>query len=181
MKLETAIEKFDMDFEDLIESAMKKPDFQTKMPQLHDFLLCVMGIIEKAHPEKYEKLYLRAFIIFNGWHFDQELAAYAVDKFGNKDPKNPKGEYWTFEEASSVAQKNGITFTNFTDADWYFTMNMMRSDYFDPEMPEDEYKYYMQLSKDFLMDSDTESTGKSGGKAMRYWVKVGCWKPDMKK
>lgn len=65
-KMETTMmEKFDMDFEDLMEMAMKKSDFQTKVPQLYDFLLCVMGMVEKARPDKYEKLYLRAFVIFN--------------------------------------------------------------------------------------------------------------------
>lgn len=60
-------------------------------------------------------------------------------------------------------------------------MNMMRSDYFDPELPEDEYKFYMKSAKNFLMDIDTESTNKTGEKAMRYWCKVGKWKPEIKK
>lgn len=173
------VEKFDMDFEELLEGAMTRADFPVKSKDLHYLFADVMEMIKKAHPEKYEKLYLKAYVLLNGWHFDKELAEYAVSKMENADPKNKKGEFWTIEETSAVAKSNGITFTNFTDADWYFTMNMMRSDYFNPELPEDDYKFYMHLTKGFLMDADTKSTSKEGGKAMRYWCKISLWNPEM--
>lgn len=173
--------KYELDFEDIMESALKLPNIQQNMPKWGDFMVEVMEEIEEIHPDLYEKLTIDFFAMTHAWHFDRDMAEYAVSKQVNKD--GGKGEYWKWDTVMAVARQKGVSFTTFNEADFYFTLNMMRSDYFDKEMPVDEVDFYLDLALDFLNDVDVPSnlaTDKTalGSKAFRYWKKIVLWKPN---
>lgn len=174
--------KMKLDFEELMDYALSLPDAKSNMPHWGDFLANLMADIEQAHPEKYEKLYIDFYTKSVGWFFNEDMAEYALSKFMNKD--GTKGMIWTLDESLAVAKKHNISFTQFTDCDWWFTLNMMYSDYCDAEYPKTDPDHYAMLASDYLKDLDVPS-GKMNGsdygsKPFRYWKKVVMWKPEKK-
>lgn len=71
------------------------------------------------------------------------------------------GEHWNYDTTEKVLYSKGY---DFDDADWYYALNMIYSDY---------YKYksgrsddtYIELAHDFLSDSDAPKN-----KAKRYFL-----------
>lgn len=101
-----------------------------------------------------------------GWHFTKECAEKAIAKMRNKD--GGSGAYWTLEDVSKVAQTMNIDWSkkNYNLYDLYYTLNMIRSDYFkDSQAPQ----YYVDLAFDFLEDKDAPE-----GKAKRYYYAMNC-------
>lgn len=101
-----------------------------------------------------------------GWHFTKEGAEKAVAKMQNKDGSS--GQYWTLKDVEEVCRAMGLDWNqkNYNIYDLYYTLNMMRSDYYKAnEAPQ----YYVDLAFDFLDDKDAPE-----GKAKRYYVAMHC-------
>lgn len=77
-----------------------------------------------------------------------------VSKFVNED--GTKGGHWTYDQVKDVAASKGITDVN----EFYFVLNMMWADYYNPKFGTDEY---VKLALQFMNDKDAPSD-----KAARY-------------
>ena len=75
----------------------------------------------------------------------------------NKD--STKGEHWTYSDTTDVLKDLGY---DFNEADWYYVLNMMYSDYYKSGRSDDTY---FELAYDFLDDKDAPE-----GKAKRYYL-----------
>lgn len=109
-------------------------------------------LYEEAETMLYKKLY--------GCHFNKQLSQKAVSCMENEDGST--GEHWSIEQTTDVAKNYGITFDKFNEYDWYYTLNMIYSDYYG-SFPND-LSYYVKVSLKFLNDKDSTE-----GKAFRYW------------
>lgn len=78
--------------------------------------------------------------------------------FVNKDTTT--GEHWNKTQTDEVAAKYRINTDGerFNDWDFYVTLNMMYSDYYNTKFSLDEY---VQLAKDWLTDPDWSEPGKT--------------------
>ena len=115
-------------------------------------------------PELYFKALYELHTIAFGEHFDESLAKKAVSEMLNVD--GTKGEHWTFEQTSSLADQQGIK----NKADWYYVLNMLWSDY-SKDLGSDS-SIYAKLAKSYIDDPDA---GK--GKTFNIWY----WKKAMGK
>lgn len=104
----------------------------------------------------FEPLYLSLF----GSHFIEETALEAVQGMYNSESK---GEYYTKAQTDELAKKLGLNFSTYNDWDWYFTFNMIATDYNNILEPNS----YAKVAKAWLEDVDAPE-----GKAFRYWWKV---------
>jgi hypothetical protein len=77
-----------------------------------------------------------------------------VSKFVNED--GTKGGHWTYDQAKSVAESHGVSDVN----EFYFVLNMMWADYYNPKFGTDEY---VKLALQFINDKDAPKD-----KAARY-------------
>ncbi len=79
-----------------------------------------------------------------------------VAKFQNED--GTYGPHWSIEDTTSVANSNGVTFTNISTEDWYTALNMAYSDYCQiaKKFNVDNVAFYVDLAKQFLWDKDTK-------------------------
>lgn len=111
---------------------------------------------EDAMEGTFEKLYKCLY----GSHFIEPLAYEAVHGMYGMDSK---GETYPKETTDDVAKKLGLTFENYNEWDWYFTINMIASDYKGVVDPAN----YAKIAKAWLEDKDV-----ANGKAFRYWWKV---------
>lgn len=90
-------------------------------------------------------------------HFNKETAEYVVGCFENKD--GSKGQHWTYDQTTSVLKSKGYYFE---EADWYYVLNMIYSDYYKNGRTDDTY---IELAHDFLDDVDAPE-----GKAKKYYL-----------
>ena len=90
-------------------------------------------------------------------HFTKETAKYVVSMMDNKD--GSKGEHWNYETTTKVLETKGW---DFNPCDWYYTLNMIYSDYYKSGRSDD---VYVDLAKDFLDDIDGPDD-----KAKRYYL-----------
>ena len=111
--------------------------------------------VRKKDPELTEKFLIKIDLLLNP-HFTEETAKHVVSKMLNKD--GSVGEHWTYEQTSSVLKSEGF---KFEEADWYYVLNMMYSDYYKSGRTDETY---IGLAKDFLDDADAPE-----GKAKRYY------------
>lgn len=74
-----------------------------------------------------------------------------------------KGETYTFPACVAAAEKLGLSWEKYNKFDWYFTLNMIASDYVG--IVEDVK--FVEIAKDWLEDKDVPE-----GKGLRYWWKV---------
>ena len=111
---------------------------------------------EEVLESTFEPLYLSLF----GSHFTKETATEAVEGMYNTESK---GECYTKAQTDEVAKKLGLTFNSYNDWDWYYTFNMVATDYDNILEPNS----YAKVAKAWLEDIDAPS-----GKAFRYWWKV---------
>lgn len=141
-----------MKVRDLFTESMKRDkEFQDKFLQVFEDTLG-HDVMENTFGELYLSLF--------GSHFIEETAREAVE--GMYSAKS-KGECYTKAQTDEVAKKLGLTFNNYNDWDWYYTVNMVASDYSDILEPSS----YAKFAKAWLEDADVPS-----GKAFRYWWKV---------
>lgn len=94
----------------------------------------------------YEKIY----ILIYGNHFSEEIATMAVADMENED--GTQGGKWSISDSLVIAKKYGATFANFNDADWFYVLNMMYSDYC--TIFTDKEDMYAVLSMAYLYDKD---------------------------
>lgn len=90
-------------------------------------------------------------------HFTKESAGYAVSRMMNKD--GTTGEHWNYDETTSVLKDNNLPYD---EADWYYTLNMVYSDYYKSDK---STKHYVEMAEDFLNDMDAPK-----GKAKKYYL-----------
>lgn len=144
-----------MTYEDLVvklsEDADKK-DMVCLTKMTSDFI----ELVRKDNPTAVEKFIMKIDLMLNPV-FTRETAEYAVKCMENED--GTKGQHWDFETTSAVLKEKGY---NFNPADWYFTLNMVYSDYYSEDASVD---YYVKLAYDFLKDKDAPV-----GKAKKYWL-----------
>ena len=108
--------------------------------------------VRERTPELVDKFLMKVDIIVNP-HFTKETAEYVVSKMKNKD--GSIGEHWNYDTTTRVMEGD------FHEADWYYVLNMMYSDYYKSGRTDETY---IGLAKDFLDDADAPE-----GKAKRYY------------
>lgn len=121
----------DASYEDMIELAKETDDFVEEVRELH--------------PEMVNKFLMNLDLILNP-NFTKETAKYAVSKMKNKD--GTVGEHWNYDTTTKVLDAKGY---DFSPCDWYYTLNMIYSDYYKEGRSEDTY---IELAYDFLSDID---------------------------
>ena len=109
--------------------------------------------VRETHPELVDKFLTKVDLLLNP-HFTRKTAEYVVSNFTNKDGST--GGHWTYE------QTTGVMDGEYHEADWYYILNMVYSDYFTKDQPDD---YYFKLAYDFLKDKDAPV-----GKAKKYFL-----------
>ena len=67
-----------------------------------------------------------------------------------------------YNETTAVANSNYIYFDKFNEFDWYYTLNMIYSDF--AKTIGGNASMYVILAKDWIMDADAPE-----GKAFKYW------------
>lgn len=128
-----------------------KEDDMLYLEELLNDLICDLKITnnewyKQIENEMYKKVY--------GKHLSEELAKEGVSCMENKD--GSKGQHWSIEETNSLAG-------NYDKNDFYATLNMMFSDYFNPRF---DTNTYIELAKDWLNDKDIED------KILKYYFFV---------
>lgn len=116
--------------------------------------------VNDIKPELVDKFITKVDLILNP-HFTKETAKYAVSQMENKD--GSKGEHWDYETTTKVLRAEGY---NYNEADWYFALNMIYSDYYKSDRSD---SVYIELACDFIGDVDApEDKVKKYFRAMRY-------------
>lgn len=135
----------------------KLSDTATKddMEKLTDLTSDFLESIKDKIPEV-EKLIMKIDLMLNPM-FTRETAEYAVSKMKNED--GTEGGHWDYDTTTSVMKSKGY---DFHPCDWYYVLNMVYSDYFSKDQPDD---YYFKLAYDFLKDKDAPV-----GKAKKYFL-----------
>lgn len=108
--------------------------------------------VRMTNPELVDKFLMKVDLIVNP-HFTKETAHYVVSGMNNKD--GTTGEHWSYETTMKVMDGD------FNEADWYYVLNMIYSDYYKSGRSDETY---IGLAKDFLDDKDAPE-----GKAKRYY------------
>lgn len=111
--------------------------------------------------EKMMGSYWSLYTFLYGSHFCEQTAHKAVKGMKNKD--GSYGEIVPKGTTDEHAKKMGIVFEHFNEWDWYYTVNMVMSDYYGIGDPTTLYK----IARAWLEDVDVPK-----GKAFRYWWKV---------
>lgn len=125
------------------------------MEKLTDLTSEFLESIKEKVPEV-EKLIMKIDLMLNPM-FTRETAEYAVSKMKNED--GTEGGHWDYDTTTSVMKSKGY---DFNPCDWYYVLNMVYSDYFTKDQPDD---YYFKLAYDFLKDKDAPV-----GKAKKYFL-----------
>ena len=125
------------------------------MEKLTDLTSEFLESIKEKIPEV-EKLIMKIDLMLNPM-FTRETAEYAVSKMKNED--GSEGGHWDYDTTTSVMKSKGY---DFNPCDWYYVLNMVYSDYFSKDQPDD---YYFKLAYDFLKDKDAPV-----GKAKKYFL-----------
>ena len=115
----------------------------------------VSKVMEKDK-ELADKFIMKVDLLLNP-HFTKETAEYVVECFENKD--GSKGQHWTYDQTTSVLKSRSL---DYDEADWYYVLNMIYSDYHKNGRTDDTY---IELAIDFLDDPDAPE-----GKAKKYYL-----------
>ena len=132
-----------------------KADMETLTELTGDFLEKI-----RAKEPEVDKLITKIDLMLNP-DFTKETAEYAVSKMKNED--GTEGGHWDYDTTTSVLKSKGY---DFNPCDWYYVLNMVYSDYFSKDQP-DEYSF--KLAYDFLKDKDAPV-----GKAKKYFLAMHC-------
>ena len=108
--------------------------------------------VRETNPELVDKFLTKIDLLVNP-HFTRKTAEYVVSMMKNKD--GTTGEHRNYETTTQVM--NG----DFNEADWYYVLNMIYSDYYKSGRSDDTY---IGLAMDFLSDPDAPE-----GKAKLYY------------
>lgn len=154
-----------MCFKDLLEEA------ESKSPEPYEHLLVesVKSLKEKDEAA-YIKMYLKARKDLCNSHFDEPTAELAFMEMKSKDTKNSnKSPFWDKKQTEEIMEKSDIKAGDYNFYDFWFVLNMIRSDFFNPALKETETDYYVEMAKEFLKDDDIKDPK---GKAYNYWYHV---------
>lgn len=108
-------------------------------------------------PEEFWATVYKLHCVAYGPHFDEKLAKMAVAKMRNVD--GTTGEHWSMEQANSLADQYGVKHK----ADWYYTMNMLYSDF--SQVIGSDAGSYAKLAKAYMQDPDAPE-----GKVLNSWL-----------
>lgn len=114
--------------------------------------------VREKHPEMVDKFLMKIDLILNP-NFTKETAEYAVSKMKNKD--GTTGEHWNYDTTTKVLEAKGY---DFKPCDWYYTLNMVYSDFYKQGRSDDTY---VEMAYDFLADVDGAEN-----KAKKYYKYV---------
>lgn len=142
-------------FQKLIDEYLKSSDKHT-MEHLTRKIDNFVEEVRETHPELVKKFLCWIDLELNP-NFTRESAEYAVSKMKNKD--GSAGAHWPYETTEKVLYSQHL---DFDEADWYYVLNMIYSDYYKSGRSDDTY---IELAKDFLSDEDAPE-----GKAKKYYL-----------
>lgn len=131
--------------------------------QLREFTTDVLSMLKETHHDLYDELELHLYKDIYGKHFSDWLLEKATKDMINED--GTTGPHWTVDQTTSVARNAGITFKEYNEYDWNYTMNMLYSDYYG-SVPNDT-ETYAKMAKKFLLDKDAKE-----GKALCYYLSM---------
>jgi len=129
--------------------------------QLKSFICDTLSMLKETHSDLYEDLEIHLYKEIYGKHFSDWLLEKATKYMVNED--GTTGPHWTIDETNSVARNMNITFKEYNEYDWNYTMNMIYSDYYGAVS--DDVNTYAKISKKFLTDKDAKE-----GKALCYYL-----------
>ncbi len=118
------------------------------------------GLCKLQHHDEddFNKMMMKVHCIVYGSHFDEATAKMAVGEMENVD--GTKGEHWTMEETSRVADQHGIK----CYADWYYALNMLYSDLY--KIYGNDVNMYAKIAKALYFDDPDMPHGK----LFRQWA-----------
>lgn len=125
------------------------------MEALGDIFMEMAHHLKACDYARFKDLKHKMYTIAYGEHLTEDLAKAWVSEMENKDGTH--GEHWTMEQTNQYAE-------NYNKADWYAVMNMMFSDYYNPDF---NAETYIKLAKDWIGDKDV-----ADGKTLRYYMYV---------
>ena len=145
----------------MYENVKNTPKAQEIMEKTLKIFDDLMMDIKEHHPDKYDEVNNKLYIVVNGYHFNKDILDKAVHAMVNDDGSAaPK---WSVAETSQVASNNGVSFNTFNEYDWNYVMNMVYSDY--SEILGSNLASYVKMANKFLKDKDAPE-----GKALRYYM-----------
>lgn len=130
---------------------------ETKEKELKNIVSETMEKIRRHCPEEFYCAMYKVHCLAYGPHFDEELAKKAVSAMRNVD--GTTGEHWSMEKTNPLAEQNGIK----EKADFYYTMNMLYSDFSD--VLGSEESTYVKMAKAYMHDPDAPE-----GKVFDIWL-----------
>lgn len=131
-------------FQKLIDEYGRDSDIE-KMEMLTNKIDCFVEAVREHDPELVDLFLVKVDLLLNP-HFTKETAKYAVSKMKNKD--GTTGEHWSYETTSKVLKNKSY---DHHDADWYYTLNMIYSDFYKQGRSDDTY---IELACDYIDDVD---------------------------
>lgn len=147
-------------FINLIEAA--SPSIVTSKPVM-DILTIIqnhLNDLKIEDPSAYHSVIGDIYVIVNGPYFDLDTSTKAVAAMQNAD--GTMGGKISPDMCNQIATTMGITFDKFNQYDWFYTLNMINSDYCVVLGPTSNA--YQELAKAFLTDIDAPV-----GKAFLYY------------
>lgn len=118
-----------------------------KMKMVVDVLCDTIRRIKRECPEEYKKAFARIHSIVYGNHFSKCLAEHAVNDMVNAD--GTVGGLYSLEDTNSVLKQFGWKLNEY---DFYYAMNMMRSDY--SKLFNSDTAVYAKMAYAYLTDVD---------------------------
>lgn len=129
--------------------------------QIREFTTDILSMLKETNHDLYEELEINLYKKVYGKHFSDWLLEKATKNMINEDGTH--GPHWSVEQTTNAARNNGITFKEYNEYDWNYTMNMIYSDYFG-SVP-DDVNTYAKMTRKFLQDKDAKE-----GKALCYYL-----------
>lgn len=126
-----------------------------KMREIECCLENLIIDLKTSNYDKYKEIEYKLYKIAYDNHLTEDLAKEWVASMENKD--GTSGEHWTLEQTNAYCGKHN-------KYDWYATLNMMYSDYYNSKFGVDTY---VELAKDFLDDEDTDKD-----KLLKYYMLI---------
>ena len=117
-------------FKELMDYAVEYKNSKESMEKITCIITDFVECMEHEMPEKVMEFRSELEMAINGPHFTEFSAEKAVSEMENDD--GTTGEHWTIDETSAVAESKGVNFETkkFNIYDWYYTMNMIYSDFY---------------------------------------------------
>lgn len=137
-----------MNYSEIMQKALKKNISKEVWQEIEHHTEHFIEDVSKHHPEKVKEFLRKLKDSVCYPPITEEEAKTYVSKMHNKD--GSMGGHWTVEQVRELS-KTHPALKNFNFADFYIALNMMYSDYYQPNRNMEEYA---QLAIDFLGDKD---------------------------